>query len=155
VTDVRLAPLEPELYEGRREVNIRIVNTHLESLDNAENRAEQLALCVELLKEEPIYAGVIGGDFNAFDEDSTEQVKDHGLVDTGETVEKVKGKASHTWGFHEKKPSKFPSGRFDKIVFTPRGDLSMSPPVIFGQDATTEDGEWVSDHYGLRTNLAV
>ncbi|KIK63080.1 hypothetical protein GYMLUDRAFT_72317 [Collybiopsis luxurians FD-317 M1] len=160
LTDIRLAPLEPERYQGKREVIVRIVNTHLESLkdgNGAECRAEQLSLCVELLKDDPaVYGGVIGGDFNAIDDDSTDQVRHyHGLYDPGEAEESENGPLSHTWGFHEKNPLKFPTGRLDKIVYTPRGDFTMQTPVIFGQDAKTEDGEWISDHFGLLNNLQV
>ncbi|KAJ3988929.1 Endonuclease/exonuclease/phosphatase [Lentinula detonsa] len=160
VTDIRLAPLEPELYEGRRDLTIRIVNTHLESLMQgraAEYRAAQLAICVELLQmEDPAaYGGIIGGDFNAIDKDSARQIREHGLVDPGEPSEFADPKKSHTWGFHETRPLKFPTCRMDKIVFTPRGEFTVDPPVIFGQDAKTEEDEWVSDHYGLLTKLSV
>ncbi|KAJ3758333.1 Endonuclease/exonuclease/phosphatase [Lentinula raphanica] len=160
VTDIKLAPLQPELYEGRRDLIIRIINTHLESTMEArspEYRAAQLAICVELLKMEvpAAYGGIIGGDFNAIDENSAEQVRAHGLVDPCESSELSDPTKSHTWGFHEKRPSQFPTCRMDKIVFTPRGDIMVESPEVFGQDAKTEDDEWVSDHYGLLTTLSV
>ncbi|KAF5391645.1 hypothetical protein D9757_002338 [Collybiopsis confluens] len=159
-TDIRLAPLEPERYQGKREIVVRIVNTHLESLkdgNGAEYRAEQLALCVELLDEDPaVYTGVIGGDFNAIDEDSTDQIHQHGLRDPGEPSELTRNEQeTHTWGFHEKKPSEFPTGRLDKIVYRPRGEVSLQTPVIIGQDAKADEGDWlhlsiVTGHYRLR-----
>ncbi|KAJ4477181.1 Endonuclease/exonuclease/phosphatase [Lentinula aciculospora] len=160
VTDIRLAPLEPEIYRGRRDLTIRIVNTHLESLkegDSVEFRADQLDICAKLLRMEdpPAYGGVIGGDFNAIDEDSAEQIHDRRLLDPGEPSGLADPKDSHTWGFHETKTLKFPTCRMDKIVFTPRGELTLDPPMIFGQDARTEEEEWVSDHYGLLTKLSV
>ncbi|KAJ3936315.1 MAG: Endonuclease/exonuclease/phosphatase [Lentinula lateritia] len=160
VTDIRLAPLEPELYRGRRDLTIRIVNTHLESLkegNSVECRAEQLIICAKLLRmEDPAaYAGIIGGDFNAIDDDAEEQIHDLRLSDPGEPSQFADAKEFHTWGFHETKPLKFPTCRMDKIVFTPHGEVTLDPPVIFGKNAKTEEEEWVSDHYGLLTTFSV
>ena len=151
--DVKLAVPAP-LHAARLSdgiVQVRISNTHLESLPRgAPARPEQLRLIAESLQAYELHGGVVGGDMNAIGETDLGIAEDVGLTDAwrGSDEDEV----GFTWGYQP--PSQYPAARLDKVLWVARGGLEVEEPVRVGVDAKA-GAEWISDHYGLVTNVHV
>lgn len=152
--DVKLAVPAPRhaarLSDGI--VQVRIANTHLESLPRgARARPEQLRLIAESLQEYDLHGGIVGGDMNAIGPSDLRLGEQVGLLDAwrGEDDEEE----GFTWGYQP--PSQYPAGRLDKLLWVARGGMEVEEPMRVGVGAKTGTGEWISDHYGLVTNVHV
>lgn len=136
-----------------RSITLRVANTHLESLPSpgARLRAEQLALVADVLKEEELLGGMVCGDMNAISPSDVGLTKKVGLLDAWK---EGKGEDAFTWGHQP--PCAYPPGRLDKILFAPgTGGYVVEQPKRVGMALKTEKGEWVSDHFGLTTNVRI
>ncbi|KAG9315334.1 Endonuclease/exonuclease/phosphatase [Chiua virens] len=153
--DVKLAvpaPREaPRLSDGI--VQVRIANTHLESLPRGERaRPEQLRIIAEALQEYELQGGIVGGDMNAIGPTDMRIAEEVGLMDAWQgTDDDAEG---FTWGYQP--PCEHPTARLDKVLWVSRGGMEVEEPVRVGIGAkVTSSGEWISDHYGLVTNVHV
>ncbi|KAF8135065.1 Endonuclease/exonuclease/phosphatase [Boletus edulis] len=152
--DLKLAvpapPHAPRLSDGI--VQMRIANTHLESLpQGARARPEQLGIIAESLQEYDLHGGVVGGDMNAIGPSDMRIAEQVGLTDAWQGSEEEE--EGITWGHQP--PSQYPPRRLDKVLWVARGGVEVEEPVRVGVGAKCGTGEWVSDHYGLVTNVHV
>jgi len=132
-----------------RDVMLRVINTHLESLPiGAPARPRQMALLAGLLKAEGIGGGVIAGDMNAISRSDMTLVADIGLRDTWRRGDS--DPEGFTWGFQPQEP--FPPCRMDKVVYLPRKAYQLDQPERIGVGLATGT-MWTSDHFGLVTTL--
>ncbi|KAF9238492.1 Endonuclease/exonuclease/phosphatase [Melanogaster broomeanus] len=152
--DVKLAVpaprVAPRLSDGI--VTLRIANTHLESLPGgARARPEQLRIIAESLEEYDLRGGIVCGDMNAIGPSDSTIAEDVGLMDAwlGDDEEEQ----GYTWGYQPR--CQFPPGRLDKILWMARGGLRVQEPERVGVGAKIATGDWISDHYGLVTNVHV
>ena len=133
-------------------VKFRIANVHLESLaQGAKARPEQLAIVAEVLKDQALHGGLVGGDMNAIFLTDASTPKQVGLLDayTGDEWDTN----GYTWGFQPRLDS-FVPGRLDKILYTPgSGVVEVEHPRCVGVGLKTADGVWVSDHHGLLAKM--
>ncbi|KAI0078792.1 hypothetical protein K474DRAFT_1659971 [Panus rudis PR-1116 ss-1] len=153
MVDLRMLPIKGDRGE-QKPVTLRVANTHLESLPiGAAQRPVQLATIAARLKDSNIYTGIVCGDMNSIGESDRHIHKDVGLKDawTGGDEDE----AGYTWGYQPR--CRFPVGRLDKILYTRNGhsDVRIGEPERVGVGAKTSQGQWVSDHYGLITSVAV
>ncbi|KAF9223398.1 hypothetical protein BS17DRAFT_767271 [Gyrodon lividus] len=140
----------PRLSDGI--IKLRIANTHLESLPvGARARPEQLKIIAESLQEYDLYGGVVGGDMNAIGPSDLTTAEDVGLMDAWQGGDE--DEQSYTWGYQP--PCEFPAGRLDKVLWVARGGVDVEEPVRVGIEAKTATGSWISDHYGLVTNVHI
>ncbi|KAH0833319.1 Endonuclease/exonuclease/phosphatase [Lanmaoa asiatica] len=152
--DVKLAVPAPRhaarLSDGI--VQVRIANTHLESLPQGSRaRPEQLRIIAESLQEYELHGGVVGGDMNAIGPSDSRIAEEVGLMDAWQGPDEDED--GFTWGYQP--PSQFPAGRLDKILWVARGGLEVEEPMRVGVGAKDASGEWISDHFGLLTNVHV
>ncbi|ESK94634.1 endonuclease exonuclease phosphatase family protein [Moniliophthora roreri MCA 2997] len=139
---------------------IRVINTHLESNRDGEAcRREQLQLCASFLLDESkgCDGGIIGGDLNAFDADSEQQVDDVGLADAIDPTRYKSAEEGYTWGFQINKPSDlyFPKSRMDKFLYTPHRSFYVTHPDILGRGARDQGGRFISDHFALAADIVI
>lgn len=152
--DIKLAVPAPRhaarLSDGI--VQIRIANTHLESLpQGARARPEQMRIIAEALQEYELHGGLVGGDMNAIGPSDGRIAEQVGLTDAWQGPDEEE--EGFTWGYQP--PSQYPAARLDKILWFSRGGLEVEEPVRVGVGAKSGSGEWISDHYGLVTNVHV
>lgn len=139
----------PRLSDGI--VQVRIANTHLESLpQGARARPEQLRLIAESLQEYDLHGGVVGGDMNAIGPSDVGIAEEVGLTDAWRGTDE--DEAGFTWGYQP--ASQHPAARLDKLLWVARGGMEVEEPVRVGVGAKVGN-EWISDHYGLVTNVHV
>lgn len=147
---VPVSPHMPRLSNGI--VTVRIANTHLESLPVGEPaRPLQMRLIAESLQEYELRGGIVAGDMNAIGPSDTTLPEECGLMDAWQNGDD--DEEGFTWGYQP--TSQYPPGRLDKVLFTMRGGFEVEVPQRFGVGERTESGEWISDHFGLRTTLHV
>lgn len=151
MVDITLSTPGPE----SRNVSIRIINTHLESLPvGAIARPLQLSLLAGFLKMEKIDGGLVAGDMNTIlPEDSTITV-DAGLRDAWRKGNKTE--KGFTWGYQG--GGNFPTARLDRVCYLPKKCYKVDEPQRIGVGLKTEAGGgqiWTSDHYGLQTTLRI
>lgn len=133
-------------------MQVRIANTHLESLPRgARARPEQLRLIAESLQEYDLHGGVVGGDMNAIGPSDVRIAEEAGLTDAWRGSDEEE--EGFTWGYQP--PSQFPAARLDKLLWVARGGMEVEEPVRVGVGAKGGSGEWISDHYGLVTNVHI
>lgn len=153
MVDIRLAAPKPH----DRDVVLRIINTHLESLPvGNEVRPEQLKLLAKFLKGAGVRGGIISGDMNPIGPKDAAAPGVLGLRDAwrkGDTDER-----GFTWG--EQPRAEFPAARFDKILYLPRKGYKVDEPqrIGLGLKVVSErvpNGLWASDHCGLWTKVHV
>jgi len=137
---------------GGDDIAVRIINTHLESLQQgAEARPFQLRLCADMLKDDKICGGVVAGDMNAISPTDETLAQQNGLRDSWWRTSDHSG---NTWGYQG--GGDFPKGRLDKILFLPQRGFRVSEPARVGVGVKVERFQvWVSDHYGLTSDLDV
>lgn len=141
-----------------REITLRMINTHLESLpQGARMRPQQLAVLASLLRrKEEVRGGVIAGDMNAISPSDKGLPQELGLTDAWTFPSEHP--SGFTWGFQDS--CEFPPGRLDKILYVERKAYKIDSPkrIGVGLKASDETGAlvaWASDHYGLITYLRV
>lgn len=154
MVDIKMGSPVPE----GRDLTVRIINTHLESLpEGAVERPVQLNLLMSFLKDDGIRGGVIAGDMNAIGPTDATIVHDAGLRDAwrrGDADEQ-----GFTWGYQG--GGDFPPARLDKVLYLPRRGLKVEEPqrigvgVKAGHEEHQADAVWTSDHYGLDATLRV
>ncbi|EAU85392.2 hypothetical protein CC1G_07086 [Coprinopsis cinerea okayama7 len=133
-------------------VTICVVNTHLESLsDGFAYRSAQMELAGMFLQQAEVRGGVVAGDMNAISPEDHTLHMGAGLKDAWRKGNEDEG--GFTWGYQEHNPTQYPPGRLDKILYLPRRGYKMDPPERVGVGVKTEEGTWVSDHYGLDSTL--
>jgi len=155
IVDVKVAT--PTAGRPKEKI-LRLINTHLESLDEGRMmRPVQLALCASLLRrKDEVAGGVVAGDMNALNILEHEYPGQVGLKDAWTLG--IDNSAGDTWGHTQ---STFPNGRFDKILYVDRKVYKIDCPKLIGGEVRTimEDGEelddLVSDHHGLISPLRV
>ena len=152
--DVKLAMPAPlhatRLSDGM--VQVRIANTHLESLpQGARARPEQMRIIAESLQEYDLHGGVVGGDMNAIGPMDLRIAEEVGLTDAWQGPNE--DEEGFTWGYQPR--CQYPTARLDKVLWFSRGGLEVEEPVRVGVGAKYGSGEWISDHYGLVTNVHV
>ncbi|KAL6155442.1 hypothetical protein ACJQWK_05238 [Exserohilum turcicum] len=142
-----------------RELRIRLVNVHLDSLPiNPSLRPRQLSFAASYLRAAG--RGVIAGDFNPVLAEDEDLVRANGLVDAW--VQCHPREPGYTWGVDGEQS--FPPNRLDKVAL-----LNLSPSamgilptrevgVYAGETAVggTESAskEHFSDHFGLWCDVA-
>ncbi|KAK0451706.1 Endonuclease/exonuclease/phosphatase [Armillaria borealis] len=137
---------------GRPPVNVRLANVHLESLSSgAGARAVQLNLTAERLRDVGVDFGIVGGDMNAISDSDVALPEACGLVDSWKGANY--DESGFTWGYQP--TSRFLPGRLDKICHTPSFNFTLDVPHRIGVNLKTPTGRWVSDHYGLATDLRI
>lgn len=147
---VPVSPHMPQLSDGI--VTVRIANTHLESLPAGEQaRPLQMRLIAESLQEYDLRGGVVAGDMNAIGPSDMTLPEECGLIDAWPNGDD--DEAGLTWGYQPR--NQYPPGRLDKVLFTTRGGFEVEVPERFGVGGRTESGEWISDHFGLKTTMYV
>ena len=142
----------PRLSDGI--VQVRIANTHLESLpQGAGERPEQLRIIAESLQEYELHGGVVGGDMNAIGPSDLRITEAVGLTDAWQGTDG--DEEGFTWGYQP--PSQYPAARLDKVLWFSRGGLEVEEPMRVGVGTKYGAGpqEWISDHYGLMANVHV
>lgn len=140
----------PRLSDGI--VQVRIANTHLESLpQGARARPEQLRIIAEALQEYDLHGGVVGGDMNAIGPLDSTIAEEVGLTDAWQGSDEDED--GFTWGCQP--ACQYPAARLDKILWVARGGLEVEEPVRVGVEAKGGSGEWISDHFGLVANVHV
>ena len=157
VMDVKLSTAA----NNSREVTLRMVNTHLESLpEGAAMRPTQLSALAWLVrKREEVKGGVVAGDMNSMDASEVTMVLDVGLKDAW--MKPNLDPSGFTWG--QQPECKFPAARFDKVLYVERKKLyTVDEPKRIGVGTAPIDeygvplpDQFVSDHYGLMTSLRV
>lgn len=145
-----------------REITLRMINTHLESLlEGTHVRPLQLAVLASLVrKKEEVKGGVIVGDMNAIEVSDERLALDVGLKDAWRKPNQ--DPAGFTWG-HQSPSEKFPPGRLDKVLYVERRKLyTVDEPRRIGIKLAPIDEygvpipeEYASDHYGLSASLRV
>jgi tyrosyl-DNA phosphodiesterase 2 len=156
VVDIKLNT--PATAAESREVTMRLINTHLESLpDGVHYRPIQLSILASYLKKrDEVQGGVIAGDMNAIGPSEVGFPVDVGLRDAWRKPDG--DESGFTWGYQG--GGDFPAARLDKVLYLPRRGYKVDEPGRIGIDLRaeyTEGGEdiWVSDHYGLVATLRV
>ena len=157
VMDVKLSTAAND----SREVTLRMINTHLESLrDGGIVRPTQLSVLATLLrKKEEVKGGVIAGDMNSMDPSEVTMVLDAGLKDAW--TKPNLDPSGFTWG--QQPENEYPAARFDKVLYVERKKLyTVDEPKRMGVGTAPIDkygvplpDQFVSDHYGLMTSLRV
>ncbi|GLB40426.1 putative endonuclease/Exonuclease/phosphatase family protein [Lyophyllum shimeji] len=144
--------------DNPREMTLRLINTHLESLpQGARMRPQQLAVLASLLRrKEEVRGGVIAGDMNAIGTSDKDLPQELGLADAWTFPSEHP--SGFTWGFQDS--CEFPPGRLDKILYVERKAYKIDSPKRIGvglkaSDETGASVAWASDHYGLLTYLRV
>ena len=148
----------PSTAAESREVTMRLINTHLESLEEGEQyRPIQMSILASYLKKrEEVQGGVIAGDMNAISPSDTSLAEDFGLKDAWKKPHN--DESGFTWGYQG--GGNYPAARLDKVLYVPRRSYRVDEPSRIGVDLRAgyvEGGEdiWVSDHYGLVATLRV
>jgi tyrosyl-DNA phosphodiesterase 2 len=156
VVDIKLNT--PATAAESREVTMRLINTHLESMPEGEQcRPIQMSiLAAYLKKKDQVQGGVIAGDMNAISPSDASIAEDVGLRDAWRKLDG--DESGFTWGYQG--GGNFPPSRLDKVLFLPRRGYRVDEPSRIGIDLRAEyieGGEdiWVSDHYGLVATLRV
>ncbi|CDO75556.1 hypothetical protein BN946_scf184883.g18 [Trametes cinnabarina] len=135
---------------GDRSRIVRIANTHLESLPQGANaRRKQLAAIADLLREESVDAGVVGGDMNMIGDAADKSI--HIAARLEDACLFPNDPASHTWGYQPR--TCFSPGRLDRVFFVGNG-LRVDSVEVIGRGLRTVDGRWASDHCGLLTTVS-
>jgi len=138
----------------RKEVTLRVANTHLESLPvGATKRPEQLGLISRFLMRPGLVGGIVAGDMNAIGPSDVDLPRRCGLVDAWSEDDEEDEEEGYTWGYQP--GCEFPPGRLDKVLFTPSKAYEVDEPQKIGIGVKTADGEWASDHYGLLTTVRI
>ncbi|KAJ8454912.1 hypothetical protein ONZ45_g19120 [Pleurotus djamor] len=146
IVDVRLRT------EEGSDVLVRVVNTHLESLQTGLiARPIQLNLVSKLLTEGKLHSGIVCGDMNAIGPEDKKLPQQNGLRDAWRKGDE--DESGFTWGYQGRDVGKFPPARLDKVLFVPRRGLKVDQPERIGQGVQMPDGKFVSDHYGLITTI--
>lgn len=141
-----------------REITLRLINTHLESLpQGSAMRPVQLSVLASLLKRKTeVQGGVIVGDMNAIGPSDNDIAAAAGLKDSWRMPNR--DQSGFTWGYQG--GGDFPPARLDKVLFLQRKAYSVDQPrrIGIGLKASDEEGRpiaWASDHYGLAATLRV
>jgi tyrosyl-DNA phosphodiesterase 2 len=135
-----------------RAVTFRVGNTHLESLTipGTAMRPVQLGLVADVLMEEDLFGGIVGGDMNAISPSDIGLPEKVGLMDAYEGED---NEDSYTWGYQP--PCEFPPGRMDKFLAAPGAGgyytNTIDKPQRIGLGLKTDKDRWVSDHTRLIT----
>ncbi|KAJ7158740.1 Endonuclease/exonuclease/phosphatase [Mycena filopes] len=136
------------------DVVLRIINTHLESLETGEARPSGPA---QVADQGPgVRGGIISGDMNHLSDKDKAVPKELGLEDAWKKGDK--DERGFTWG--EQPPTRYPANRLDKILYLGRKGYRVDEPrrIGVGLKLTNErlpNGLWTSDHYGLWTKVHV
>ncbi|KAG5642584.1 hypothetical protein DXG03_002535 [Asterophora parasitica] len=156
VADVKVS--SPKAHNPR-DSTLRLINTHLESLDiGIPIRGPQLNVLAALLRRKEVKGGVIAGDLNAFDRLDEHHAERLGLEDAWTTKSPSNYVNGHTWGYQD--TCEFPPNRLDRIYYVEGKAYELECPkrIGVGLRAPDENGvlvAWASDHYGLSTPLRV
>ncbi|RPA84835.1 hypothetical protein BJ508DRAFT_412566 [Ascobolus immersus RN42] len=154
---------------------LRIGNTHLESLKGGDTiRPKQMAELRSWMEEEDVYAGVVGGDFNAISKCDIGMPEREGFVDLWLASGEEEGReAGNTWGYNtnEDEVCDFPPGRLDKIVGFGKVTVAKEGMKVVARGVMAEipvyDREsdepgpvevyrvFASDHLALTTRIAL
>ncbi|KAG5637161.1 hypothetical protein H0H81_005564 [Sphagnurus paluster] len=155
VVDVKVT--SPKAHNPK-EMTLRLINTHLESLPvGARMRQPQLAVLASLLRRrDEVRGGVIAGDMNAIDPSEHAIPSTLGLQDAWSFP--ADDESGHTWG--DQPSCEYPPGRLDKILYVERKAYKIDSPKRIGVGLRAIDARgvqlgWASDHYGLMTPLRV
>lgn len=142
--------LEFERDRRADEVTVRVGNVHLESLpQGAAYRPVQLAAVAQLLREPGVDAGVVAGDMNVISQQDESIHAAAGLQDACTEG----GDETYTWGYQP--PSRFPTGRLDRVFYEGDGVCVVDKPERVGVGLKTPRGQWASDHFGLLATVRV
>jgi hypothetical protein len=162
--------------ESDREKRVlRVGNTHLESLKGGDSvRSKQMAELRSWMEEGHVYAGIVGGDFNAISKCDVGMPEKEGFVDLWLASGEEEGReAGNTWGYHinDDEDCPFPPGRLDKIVGYGKVTVAnegmkvvargvMAEIAVYDREAD-EPGPvevykvFASDHLALTTRIAL
>ncbi|THH20758.1 hypothetical protein EW146_g674 [Bondarzewia mesenterica] len=135
---------------------VRVANTHLESLSRgASCRTYQMQTVGQWLKDNQVLGGVVCGDMNATEPSDEAQVKFNGLVDAWDShpASKSKDADGTTWGYQPQ--TRYRPTRLDKVLYVKKPAYSVERPWTIGIGLQTRGGQWVSDHYGLMSELRI
>lgn len=148
---------------------IRLCNTHLESLDQMPPfRPPQVALVARYLKADGVDAGIAAGDFNAIQDFDRALHSDNGLKDAYlERGGQEDSEDGYTWGQQAATSlrDRYGCSRMDKVFY--RGAaLELRGFERFGADVQLEDPEeredvvdlgfdkpWITDHLGVKAEF--
>ncbi|KAF2172197.1 hypothetical protein M409DRAFT_62956 [Zasmidium cellare ATCC 36951] len=150
--------------------NIRLCNTHLESLAlEPPYRPPQIKLCAEYMRASGIDGAVAAGDFNAIQDFDRTLHSENSLKDAYlELAGKEDDKEGHTWGQQAATAlrNQFGTSRMDKVYF--RGGLELLSLEKFGSNVCVADageGEdivklgfdkpWITDHLGIKAVFGI
>ncbi|RDB25771.1 Protein disulfide-isomerase erp38 [Hypsizygus marmoreus] len=149
VVDVKLNTVTAQ---RPREITLRLINTHLESMPvGAPMRPVQMAVLASLLRrKEEVQGGVIAGDMNAIAASDYDIPGDVGLKDAWKRPNS--DEMGFTWGYQG--GGDYAKARLDKVLFVQRKVYAVDEPkrVGLGIRAYDEYGvpvTFASDHYGL------
>lgn len=139
-----------------RALQIRLVNTHLESRPGgAPARAEQLLEISAVLDTVAGAPGIVAGDMNMTTE---HDAPIHTRVHLNDAYgEGAYGPDGNTWGCQPR--TVHTPARRDRIFMTKSSafhpDVKVSRPERIGVGCTTKSGLWLSEHYGLIASVSV
>lgn len=150
--------------------NIRLCNTHLESLAlEPPFRIPQMQVCAEYMRKPGVHAALLAGDLNAIQPFDHTLHTDNGLKDAYlELGGREDDAAGHTWGQQAaaSQRERFGTSRMDKVYFC--GDLELLAFEKFGADVLVEDqaeqeqlvglgfdAPWVTDHLGVKAVVRI
>lgn len=128
VVDIKLNT--PATAAESREVTMRLINTHLESLPQGEQyRLIQMSiLATYLKKKDEVQGGVIVGDMNAICPSDASIAEDVGLRDAWKKGDS--DESGFTWGYQG--GGEFPAARLDKVLYLPRRGYRVDEPSRIG-----------------------
>lgn len=142
-----------------RELRIRLVNVHLDSLPiHPSLRPRQISIAASYLRAAG--RGVIAGDFNPVLAEDEDLVRTNGLVDAW--IQIHPSEPGYTWGVDGEQS--FPPNRLDKVALLnlnpsamgimPTRELGTCSEKTVVRGTESESKEHFSDHFGLWCDVA-
>ncbi|KAK0479654.1 Endonuclease/exonuclease/phosphatase [Armillaria novae-zelandiae] len=137
----------------------RLINVHLDSVDNLPNRIRQMEILAKLLRESGCSGGLIAGDFNSVGPGDDELVSKHGLVDAWLALHGDRDPEAPTWSAIRRLEKDHDPRRLDKVAllgFAAEEMEILHPGTLDGLrvGANSKPVDW-SDHSGLRCTFTV
>ena len=142
-----IPPSDPDTY-------YRLINVHLDSLENLHTRTRQLEILANSLREPGCSGGLIAGDFNSINPGDAELIDKNGLADAWLALHGKTDPEGPTWGVGRIRVPGLNPRRLDKVAlmgWTPEEIEILHPgsvdvPVPGGDSKSLE----LSDHSGLK-----
>lgn len=146
--------LIPQTAPGK---HLRLINTHLDSLQKISFRSRQLKQLTRAFNEDGCIGGLIAGDFNAIQPEDDRLIAENNLEDAWLSLKGYNDPNAPTWSVGRLRDPRYPPGRLDKVA-TSRLIATRMEVVNPGSIEVPRPGdksgtlEW-SDHSGLKCHF--